>query len=238
MNVERFLFKQNGQSRCEEEDETVDVESYGDETATSAMNLAAAQNNNNNNNVTKMDSVRPTLRPMPFSSNPPNHPNEEHFITSRSSIWQQQPPPQQQPLKHHRIPGMPSPPTMTVPNSMGHVNPMTMTCPPPPPPSTMFANESAGITPTSSDQVNDYDRPSTGSPSTRLAQDSRHTGRMVDLAAKSGGGRELKNGLDTAHINCDNANDEEVIVTNDDDECPPKKHTAKDLKRTDKSKYV
>lgn len=53
------------------------------------------------------------------------------------------------------------------------------------------------------------------------------------------GGRDSKNGNDaSAHISCDNDNDEEVVVTNEDDECAAKKYTAKDSKRTDKSKYV
>lgn len=214
--------KQSGQSRSEEEDETVDVESYGDETSSSAMNLAAAQNNNN---VVKHDSIRPTIRPMPFTSvaNSSSNcmSNEEHMITSRSGIWQQH-------TKHlHRL--GPSPPNMNAVN-VSMANSIPISCAPP----NLFPNESSGATPTSSDQINEYDRTNTESPNTRISQD-RHNNRINNDLQKSNN-REMKNGIETTHNNCDNDNDEEVIVTNDEDDCP-KKMPSKDLKRCDKNRY-
>lgn len=181
------------------------------------MNLAASQNNNN---ITKMDLIRPTMRPMSFTNNNTNNmQTEDHLITSRNSIWQQH-------TKHgHRL-GT-SPPNMSAPN-LNLVNSMQqpMGCGPPP---TMFSNES-GATPTSSDQINEYDR-TVESPN-RMAQERN---RIVDLQKTTN--RDLKNGAETTHNNnCDNDNDEEVIVTNDDDECP-KKISTKDLKRNDKNRY-
>lgn len=180
------------------------------------MNLAASQNNNN---ITKMDMIRPTMRPMPFTSNSSSMPTEDHLITSRNSIWQQH-------TKHgHRLGS--SPPNMNAPN-LNLVNSMPpMGCGPP----TMFSNES-GATPTSSDQINEYDR-TVESPN-RMAQERN---RIVDLQKTNN--RDLKNGAETTHNNnCDNDNDEEVIVTNDDDECPKKiPPSTKDLKRNDKNRY-
>lgn len=73
---------QNGQRR-EEEDETVDVESYGDETSNTAVNLVS-QNNNNS----KIDSAQ---------SSPTAHiRGEEHLITSVTNPWD----------RKHRIPMM------------------------------------------------------------------------------------------------------------------------------------
>ncbi|XP_055320054.1 protein Teyrha-meyrha-like isoform X2 [Sitodiplosis mosellana] len=220
-HVEDCLRK-SGQSRCEEEDETVDVESYGDETASSAMNLAASQNNNN---ITKMDTIRPTMRPMPFTSSSASMPTEDHLITSRNSIWQQH-------TKHaqHRLGS--SPPSMSAP-SLSLVNSMpAMGCGPP----TMFpsSNES-GATPTSSDQINEYDR-SVESPNRLIVQERN---RIVDLQKTNS--RDLKNGAETTqhnnNNNCDNDNDEEVIVTHDEGECPTAKKmpSTKDLKRNDKN---
>lgn len=207
---------QSGQSRSEEEDETVDVESYGDETSSSAMNLAASQNNNN---ISKMDSIRPQMRQMPFTSSSSSMPNEEHMITSRNSIWQQH-------TKHgHRL-GT-SPPSLGATN-ISLVNSIpSIGCGPP----TMFQSES-GATPTSSDQINEYDR-SVESPN-RIAQD-RINSRIGDMAKNCS--RDLnKNGAEATHNNCDNDNDEDVIVTNDD-ECPKKMPSTKDLKRNDKNRY-
>lgn len=209
-------FEQSGQSRSEEEDETVDVESYGDEPASSAMNLAASQNNNN---ITKVDSIRPTMRSIPYTtSSSANMPNEEHMITSRNSIWQQH-------TKHgHRLGS--SPPS-SIASNISLVNSMPpIGCGPP----TMFPE--SGATPTSSDQINEYDR-SAESPS-RISQDriNVRTGEMQKTSS-----RELKNGAETTHNNCDNDNDEEVIVTNDDDECPKKIPSTKDLKRNEKNRY-
>lgn len=201
----------------------MDVESYGDEPASSAMNLAASQNNNN---ITKIDSVRPAVRQMPFTSSSSNMPSEEHLITSRNSIWQQH-------TKHlHRL--NTSPPGMTASN-LSLVNSMPiMNCgPPPSQPPAMFSSES-GATPTSSDQLNEYADRTVESPN-RMAQENRHQTRIGDIQKSNS--RDLKNGAETTHNNnCDNDNDEEVIVTNDDDDCP-KKIPSKDLKRNDKNRY-
>lgn len=179
-----------------------------------------------------MDSIRPTMRPMPFTSSGSSMPTEDHLITSRNSIWQQH-------TKHgqHRL-GT-SPPSMSAP-SLGLVNSMTTMSgcgpptmfPPPPPPQ---SNES-GATPTSSDQINEYDR-SVESPNRMMGQDRN---RIIDLQKTNS--RDLKNGAETTqhnNNNCDNDNDEEVIVTNDDDECPSAKKmpSTKDLKRNDKNRY-
>lgn len=149
-------------------------------------------------------------------------PTEDLLITSRNSIWQQH-------TKHgHRL-GT-SPPNMSAPN-LSLVNSMPpMGCGPPP----MFPPNESGATPTSSDQINEYDR-SVDSPN-RMAQDRN---RIIDLQQKTNS-RDLKNGAETTHNNnnnCDNDNDEEVIVTNDDDDCPKKIPSTKDLKRNDKNRY-
>lgn len=245
-----FCF-QNGQSRSEEEDETVDVESYGDETtaASSAMNLASQ---NNNNNITKIDSIRPTMRPMPFpgtnigggigiggtigsggsSNTNSSMPNDDHLITSRNSIWQTH-------TKHgHRLgtspPGAMGATNLSLANSIPSIG-----CGPPPPPSILFSSES-GATPTSSDQINDYDR-AVDSPNRTMSTpaDRLNAVRTINEMQKNcSGARELKNSAETTHNSCDNDNDEEVIVTNDDDECHKKMPSTKDLKRSDKNRYA
>lgn len=191
----------------------MDVESYGDEPASSAMNLAASQNNNN---ITKMDAIRSSMRPIAFTNNTTHLPSDEHMITSRNSIWQQH-------AKHaHRLGA--SPPT-SIASNLSLVNSMPpLGCGPP----TMFVSES-GATSTSSDQITEYDR-NTDSPNRMQQQHDRLNTRITDMQKASG--RDLKNGADN---NCDNDNDEEVIVTNDDDECPKK--LPKDLKRNDKNRY-
>ncbi|XP_031634033.1 protein Teyrha-meyrha isoform X2 [Contarinia nasturtii] len=221
-HVEDCLRK-SGQSRSEEEDETVDVESYGDETASSAMNLAAAQNNNNNNNnITKMDSIRSTMRSMPFTSSGGGMPSEEHMITSRNSIWQQH--------TKHRM--GPSPPSMGAPNLVNSMP--AIGCGPPP---TMFPVSESGA-PTSSDQINEYVDRTSESPNARMSTQDRNRITVIGGGDMSkGSGRDLKNGgAETTHNTCDNDNDEEVIVTNDEDECPKKMQpSTKDLKRNDKN---
>ncbi|XP_058831746.1 protein Teyrha-meyrha isoform X2 [Topomyia yanbarensis] len=77
--------QQSSQSSTQDEDETVDVESYGDETSNGAINMTSNvihhtngslhNNNNNNNNV--------PLKPDPMTKIPPM---EESAITSLSSI--------------------------------------------------------------------------------------------------------------------------------------------------------
>lgn len=104
---------QNGQRR-EEEDETVDVESYGDETSNTAVNLVS-QNNNN----PKIESAQ---------SSPTTHiRGEEHLITSVTNPWD----------RKHRIP-------MIISNNNNNCvgTPMTNV---------------SRATPTSSDQVSDYE---------------------------------------------------------------------------------
>lgn len=178
------------------------------------MNLAASQNNNN---ITKVDTIRSSMRPLPFTSSSTSLPNEDHLITSRNSIWQQH-------AKHSHRHGT-SPPA-NIPSNISLVNSMQpLGCGPP----SMFSNES-GATPTSSDQINEYDR--TAESPNRIQQD-RLNARITEMQKQSG--RDLKNGAETTHNNCDNDNDEEVIVTNDDDECPKK--LSKDLKRNDKNRY-
>lgn len=243
-----FCF-QSGQSRSEEEDETVDVESYGDEPTTaanSAMNLAASQNNNN---ITKIDSIRPTMRPMPFpgtnvgggigiggvisgnSNNNSSMPNDDHMITSRNSIWQTH-------TKHgHRLGNSPPGGAMGATNlTLANSIPSIGCGPPPPPPSTLFSSES-GATPTSSDQINDYDR-AVDSPNRTMptSADRLNAARKMNDIQKNCSARELKNSAETTHNSCDNDNDEEVIVTNDDDECHKKMPSTKDLKRSDKNR--
>lgn len=195
----------------------MDVESYGDEPASSAMNLAASQNNNN---ITKMDVMRPAMRPMPFSTGV-SMPNEDHMITSRNSIWQQH-----TKTHGHRIstssPGMGAP-SINLVNSLPQIG-----CGP----LTMFSSES-GATPTSSDQLNEYDR-SAESPN-RIAQDRMNI--RIGEMSKNSCNRELKNSAETTRNSCDNDNDEEVIVTNDDDECSKKIPSTKDHKRNDKNRY-
>lgn len=106
---------QNGQRR-EEEDETVDVESYGDETSNTAVNLVS-QNNNN----PKIDSAQ---------SSPTTHiRGEEHLITSVTNPWD----------RKHRIP-------MIISNNNNN-------CVGPP----ISMTNVSRATPTSSDQVSDYD---------------------------------------------------------------------------------
>lgn len=210
---------QNGQPRSEEEDETVDVESYGDETASSAMNLAASQNNNN---ITKIDSIRPTMRLGPFTSSS-SMPIEDHMITSRNSIWQQH-------TKHgqHRIGA--SPPVMGTTNINIPTSIASMNCGPP----AMFSSETSGATSTSNDQVNEYDRSSAESPN-RGAIDRMNV-RFAEIP-KNCSRENLKSSVETTRNNCDNDNDEEVIVTNDDDECTKKMPSTKDPKRNDKNRY-
>lgn len=193
------------------------------------MNLAAAQNNNN---IQKMDSIRAaTMRSMPFmnvsNSNTSNSmTNEEHLITSRSSIWQQH-------TKHlHRM--GPSPPNMNTINvNVSMANSMPISCVPQP---TLFPNESRS-TPTSSDQINEYDRTNTESPSARITQERINNNNRIGTDLQKSNGRDTKNGIETTtqHNNCDNDNDEEVIVTNDEDNCP-KKMPSKELKRSDKNR--
>lgn len=252
-NNDRFLIAslfcfQSGQSRSEEEDETVDVESYGDETtvASSAMNLAASQNNNN---ITKNDSIRPTMRPMPFPGNNvggggigiggvstnSSMPNDDHMITSRNSIWQTH-------TKHgHRL-GT-SPPVgmgatnLTLVNSHNSLPSINCGPPPPlPPPSSIFSSESTGATSTSNDQINDYDRTVDSPNRTMTTSDRLNAMRTMNDMQKNCSTRELKNNAETTHNSCDNDNDEEVIVTNDDDECQKKMPSTKDLKRSDKNR--
>lgn len=193
------------------------------------MNLAAAQNNNN---IQKMDSIR-QMRPMPFMNVSNNNTsnsmiNEEHLITSRSSIWQQH-------TKHlHRM--GPSPPNMNAVNvNVSMANSMPISCVSQP---TLFPNESRS-TPTSSDQINEYDRTNTESPCTRISQERINNNNRIATDLQKSNGRDTKNGIETTtvHNNCDNDNDEEVIVTNDEDDCP-KKMPSKELKRSDKNRYV
>lgn len=88
---------QHGQATTrEDEDETVDVESYGDETSNTAVDLVTQTNINNN--ITKIDSI-PS----------PRHPSDEHVIVSGSNMWE----------RKHRIGVMPmncGPPPMSVTN--------------------------------------------------------------------------------------------------------------------------
>lgn len=113
---------QHGQAAAttrEEEDETVDVESYGDETSNTAVDLVTQTNINNN--ITKIDSI-----PSPHH----RHPSDEHVIVSGSNMWER---------KHHRIGVMP------------------MNCgPPQPPPPQMSVTNVSRATPTSSDQITEY----------------------------------------------------------------------------------
>lgn len=173
-----------------------------------------------------MDSIRAaTMRSMPFmnvsnSNTSKSMTNEEHLITSRSSIWQQH-------TKHlHRMGS--SPPNMNTINvNVSMANSMPISCVPQP---TLFPNESRS-TPTSSDQINEYDRTNNESPSARITQE-----RINNNNLKSSG-RDTKNGIETTtqHNNCDKDNDEKFIVTNDEDNCP-KKMPSKELKRSDKNR--
>lgn len=163
------------------------------------------------------------MRATPYTSSA-SMPTEDHMITSRNNIWQQH-------TKHgHRL--QTSPPS-NIASNLGLVNSM-------PPigcgPSTIFPCESGAI-PTSSDQsINEYDR-NAESPN-RISQD-RINSRIADIQKSCG--REIKNGAEATHNNCnndnENDNDEEVIVTNDDDECLKKIPSTKDLKRNDKNRY-
>lgn len=184
-------FDQTSQSRSEEEDETVDVESYGDDTTNCVVNLASQ----NNNNVSKMDSVQSSPRSLSFSS-------EEHAITSRGNIWQHG--------KHsqHRIGSSPS----SIGSNVNLVNSMPINC------STgggIFAVSSESLaTPTSSDQVTDYDHSNDDSSTIRCSTQSS-----------------------MSNNNCDDDNDEEVIVDNtNDDDAPKKIMPLKDMKRSDKNR--
>lgn len=204
-NLLYAISMQTGQSRSEEEDETVDVESYGDETSNCAVNLASQNNNstsnsnnnnnntsNNNNNVSKMDSIQSSPRSHQYTT------NEEHMITSRSNLWQTH-------TKHnHRIGTSPS------------MHSLPLNCVP-----TMFpvSNES-GATPTSSDQITEYDHHS---------NDGSNANRCSTQLS-----------MNNNNNNCDNDNDEEVIVDNANDDdinkklMAPVKHDGK--RSTDKNR--
>lgn len=96
------------------------MESYGDETSNTAVNLASQQNNNNNNNNTiKIDSAHSS----------PHERNEEHLITSVTNPWE----------RKHRL---------SIPMNCG---------PPPQPPQLTSVTNVARATPTSSDQISNYD---------------------------------------------------------------------------------
>lgn len=114
MTIIFLKITQHGQSR-EEEDETVDVESYGDETSNTAVDLVTQTNINNN--ITKHDPIQS-----------PRHPNEEHVIVSGSNLWE----------RKHRMGGMP------------------MACGGPPQMSVANVTNVSRATPTSSDQITDY----------------------------------------------------------------------------------
>lgn len=122
---------QNGQNRTEDEDETVDVESYGDEAFNCAVNLASQQNNNNNNSITKLD-------PVILQSSPRSLPsNDDHIIKSGSNLWQH---------NKHRLGASP-----------GSINAMLapMNCTT----NHLGTTNVSRATPTSSDQISEYEHP-------------------------------------------------------------------------------
>lgn len=183
----------HGQSRSEEEDETVDVESYGDETSNCAVNLASQ---NNNNTIASKINATPRSH-HPFSA-------EEHMITSRSNLWQT--PSNKHPPNHHRIGNSPS---------LHH----SLNCGPvPPPPSSQIApggifpgsNESTGATPTSSDQIAEYDQQNIEDASSGMRQHS-----------SMGGNTNIET-------------DEDVIVDNSNED--DVKKSLKDSKRNEKNR--
>lgn len=187
------------------------------------MNLAATQSNNNNNNITKIESIRPTIRSISFTSSGTVMPSDEHLITPRNNIWQQ---------TKHRMGS--SPPIMGASN-ISLINSI-----PTGQPQTIFPiNDQHRSTPTSSDQINEYVDRTSESPNRMSIQDRNRKNIIGSGDISKISGRDLKNnGPETTHTTCDNDNDEEVIVTNDENECTKKKLSSiKDQKRNEKNRY-
>lgn len=167
---------QNGAATREEEDETVDVESYGDEMSNTAVNLAA--NAPITSNI-KIDSAQSS----PHDRGGGGTGNEEHLITSVSNPWDR---------KHRLGIGM-----------HGNAAPIM--------------SNVARATPTSSDQISDYEEYS----KERIGHHGPNGlgGGNVGASANSGD------------------NDEEVVVDNTDDEICSKKSRQCD-KKDDKNRFV
>lgn len=160
---------QNGPSRSdddEEEDETVDVESYGDETVNWTLM--------NNNNESKLNSLQTSARPISSA--------EERHIISRHNLW------------HYNKQSRMGDTSVLMGESNGIIcsgNGNTHTA------ATILDGNGTNIaraTPTSSDQVNEYNHENDDSSAISRSQHQN------------------------SNNNCDLDNNEEVIVDNTDDE--------------------
>lgn len=161
-------------------------------------------NNNNNNNITKLDAANAAAAAASAirQSSPRSLAStEEQIITSGSSLWQH-------PKHRHQLG-----------NSPGSISAMLA-----PTPINCTASHlgSGGVTnvsratPTSSDQINDYD----------------HHSRDKDVCVLRGGTQ-----LPRSSAICETEHDEEVIVDNaDNDDCGKKNPQRIDLKRDDKNR--
>lgn len=155
----------------EEEDETVDVESYGDETVSWASM--------NNNNEPKLNSVQTPIRPL-------NPADDRNIIISRNSLWHYN--------KHNRIGDT----SVLMGNDSNGIHGSSNNNAPPTATTILEANGTniARATPTSSDQLNEYNHEN---------EDSAANTRSHHQSSRSTN-------------NCDADNGEEVIVDNTDDE--------------------
>lgn len=97
------VLQQNNQTQLQEEEETVDVESYGEETSNGAINMTSQLYNNNNNNVNNNNNINNLNNNNNNSSNNNNNNTimhnkidkttpEDHTITSlnRTTNWDHQ----------------------------------------------------------------------------------------------------------------------------------------------------
>lgn len=85
-HIEDCLRKSRQVATNNDEDETVDVESYGDEITPSAMNMTQQTNlNHNNNNINNNNTINKLeINQTVIQQHPP--PREENVITSLSSL--------------------------------------------------------------------------------------------------------------------------------------------------------